>query len=140
MRFTASLLLALLSSSAVLGACASGARSGSRVAGNPNLITRSEIDEARQSGVRDLYELIERRRPRWLQARAERSINLQTSILVFQNNSRLGGIDALRGYPLGSITSIRYLDAAQAGLLPGGGGAHVEGAIVISTAIGNDAP
>src|SRR5262245_52048709 len=136
MRWTASLVLALLSASAVLGACASGAGSGSRIASSPNLITQSEIDEARQSGVRDLYELIERRRPRWLQARPERSINLQTSILVFQNNSRLGGIDALRGYPLGSVTSIRYVDAAQAGQLPGGGGAHVQGAIVISTAIG----
>jgi hypothetical protein len=58
---------------------------------------------------------------------------LPTTVLVYVNETRLGGLDALRGYPLLSVASLRYLDASQAGLLPGAGSAHVEGAIVIRT-------
>jgi hypothetical protein len=101
--------------------------------GNPNLITEAEIVAQRQAGVANLYELVERTRPRWLQSRGDRSINLQTTILVYQNMQALGGVDVLRDFPLANIRSLQFLDAAQAGQLPGGGGQHVEGAIVIST-------
>ena len=97
------------------------------------LISTDEIREAQQTGVRDLFELVNRQRPRWLQTRTERSLQLETLVLVYHNETRLGGIEALRGYPLLSVISLRYLDAAQAMLLPGGGSAHVEGAIVIRT-------
>ena len=117
----------------LIAACASSGRSGSSIRRDPNLISTAEIEEEIQSGVRDLFELVERRRPRWLQVRGERSLNLQTVIAVYHNEARLGGIDALRGYPLTAVTSLKYLDAAQAMLLPGAGSSHVEGAIVIST-------
>jgi hypothetical protein len=113
-------------------ACRSAPRANT-VALNPNLLVEAEITRARAEGVRDLYELISRTRPRWLDVRQDRSLRLETSIVVYQNNSRLGGIDALRGYALENIASIRYLDSAQAGQLPGAGGGHIEGAIVIST-------
>lgn len=100
---------------------------------NPNLIDAPEIQEMQNAGVRDLFELVSRQRPTWLQTRTERSLQLPTAVLVYHNETRLGGVDALRGYPLHSVVSLRYLDAAQAGLLPGGGSAHVEGAIVIRT-------
>jgi hypothetical protein len=83
--------------------------------------------------VADAYELIDRLRPRWLQIRSERSLNLPTVVAVYQNETRLGTADVLRGYPLTAITRIRYLDSAQAGLLPGAGSSHVQGAIVLST-------
>jgi hypothetical protein len=113
-------------------ACAGKGRAGSERS-NPNLISAAEIAEQQQSGVRDLYELVLRQRPAWLQTRTERSLQLETAVLVYHNETRLGGLDALRGYPLLLVTSLRYLDAAQAGLLPGAGSAHVEGAIVIRT-------
>ncbi len=100
---------------------------------NPNLISAAEIEEMHKAGVRDLYELVNRQRPTWLMTRTERSLQLPTTLLVYHHESRLGGIEALRGYPLLLVTSLRYLDAAQAGLLPGAGSAHVEGAIVIHT-------
>lgn len=130
MRANASLPLVVL----LLGAACAGSRAGSSAA-NPNLITTAEIEQARNEGVQDLYELIDRRRPRWLQIRNERSLHLPTGIAVYHNNARLGGPDVLRGYPLGTVTSIRYLDAAAAMQLPGAGSAHIEGAIVISTGI-----
>ena len=125
--------LALVLGAVGLGAaCAGQSRAGSERR-NPNLITAAEIQEQQAGGVRDLYELISRQRPAWLQTRTERSLQLETLVLVYHNETRLGGVEALRGYPLLSVESLRYLDAAQAGLLPGAGSAHVEGAIVIRT-------
>ena len=113
-------------------ACAGQSRAGAERR-NQNLIAAAEIHEMQQAGVRDLYELVLRQRPAWFQTRGERSLQLETAVLVYHNETRLGGVDALRGYPLLSVVSLRYLDAAQAGLLPGAGSAHVEGAIVIRT-------
>lgn len=129
-RARRALLLAL---GLLLAACASRSAAGGR---NPNVISGAELEELRSSGVADLYELISRARPRWLQVRTERSLQLETVILVYHREVRLGGLEALRGYPLTAVTSLRYLDAAQAGLLPGAGSAHVEGAIVITTSGG----
>ena len=100
---------------------------------DPNLIPAAEIAEMRRAGVRDLYELVDRRRPRWLDTRSNRSLRLETVILVYHNETRLGGTDALRGYPLLSVTSVRYVTGPEAGLLPGAGSMHVEGAIIIRT-------
>jgi hypothetical protein len=121
----------------VVSGCASGAGNNRGV--DPNRISTGEIQEAQRTGLADAYELIQRARPRWLQIRSERSMRLETTILVYQNDSRIGGLEVLRGYPLAGISSIRYLDAAQAGLLPGAGSAHVESAIVIATTLrGNE--
>lgn len=127
--------VALLTMATALAACA-GASRANAAARNPNLITRAEIEEARQSGVRDLYELVDRTRPRWFQTRSQRSMTLETIVAVYLNETRLGGVDALRGYQLDAVSTLRYLDAAQAMLLPGLGSTHVEGAIVINTVPG----
>lgn len=116
-------------------ACAGSTRR-SNTASNPNLITRAEIEDARQSGVRDLHELVDRVRPRWLQTRSQRSLALETVVAVYHNETRLGGVEILRGYQLDAVNMLRYLDAAQAMLLPGIGSAHVEGAIIITTGAG----
>ncbi len=113
-------------------ACAGQGRVGSERR-SPQLIGSAEIEEMHRTGIRDLHELVLRQRPAWLQTRGDRSLQLPTAILVYQNETRLGGVDALRGYPLVQVRSLRYLDAAQAGLLPGAGATHVEGAIVIQT-------
>jgi len=121
----------------VAAACA-GAHSAGLSRRNPNLIARDEIERSQREGVRDLYELIQRDRPQWLQMRSPRSLELPTVIAVYHNEMMVGGVDVLRGYQLVSVTSIRYLDAAQAMLLPGAGSTHIEGAIVISTAVVRD--
>ena len=116
----------------VAGACA-GNSSTPRL--NANRISSEEIEEARRHGLNNAYDLIHRARPRWLQIRNERSLRLETAVLVYQNDTRIGGVDILRNFPLDGISSIRYLDAAQAGSLPGAGSAHIEGAIVIATTL-----
>jgi hypothetical protein len=134
-RVTHRLFRPRLSSAFLLGLVLGGCAGPGRGAGgyNPNIISADEIREMHGAGVRDLYELVNRERPRWLQTRTERSLQLPTTVLVYVNETRLGGTDALRGYPLQSVSSLRYLDAAQAMLLPGAGSAHIDGAIVINT-------
>jgi hypothetical protein len=128
-------ILAVLLVIACVAAACGGARGGSMSPRSRTVISLEEIERARQDGVRDLYELIERLQPRWLQIRNPRSLELPTVIAVYHNGTLLGGIDVLRSYQLVSVTSIRYLDAAQAMLLPGAGSAHIQSAIVFSTAV-----
>lgn len=127
------LLSVVLVSACTISGCASGQRNAGSL--DPNRISTAEIEEAQRYGLNNAYDLIQRARPRWLQIRTERSLRLETTILVYQNESRIGGIEVLRELPLVGISSMRYLDAAQAGLLPGAGSAHVEGAIVIATTL-----
>lgn len=135
-RLTRSFILALLPV-LVLTACGTTgatAERGARI--NPDLITRQEIDG---TNVRTAHELIEQLRPRWLTTRGSRSFGAagDAGILVYQEQTRLGGMDALRQMPITNIASLRWLDAATAtSTLPGIGGGHVSGAIVISTRTG----
>jgi hypothetical protein len=107
-----------------------------KVSATPDLIERQEIDSYVGSGTSNLHELIQRARPRWLESRGERSLALQTVILVYLNQQRLGGIDALRDLRPDNVVRIRRLDASRAGLLPGARDQHVEAAIVVETTRG----
>jgi hypothetical protein len=107
----------------------SGTRTGTGM-GNPNALSEAEI---RGSEVGDAYELVEKLRPRWLRAGPDRSLRLETVILVYYDNVRLGGIESLRNMPIMPIRSMHVLDAAAAGTLPGLGSQHVERVIMIST-------
>lgn len=122
---------------AVVAAWLAAACAGPGRAGTPRrsatVISTEEIQEMHQAGVRDLYDLVSRQRPRWLDTQSERRLQVENSILVYHNEARLGDVSALRGFPLLSVLSLTYLDAAQATLLPGGGSAHVVAAIVIRT-------
>jgi len=112
---------------ATSGGCASG-RNGP---GNPDRIDRPEIEQYIRAGTPNLYELVERARPRWLRGRGERSFLLETEIVVYLNQQKLGPVDMLRQLTLDNVTALRRLDAARAGLLPGASEQHTEGAIVV---------
>lgn len=116
----------MLAFAVVASACGS-ARSNAN-ANRANLITREEIAA---SDATNTYVLIQRLRPRWLQTRGERSIGLETGIVVYQDDLNLGGLEALERIPLDLVQSIRMLSAAEAGTLPRQGSMHVERAIVV---------
>lgn len=118
----------LLTALLVAAACAGAA--GRRSSVDPDLITPEEI---RASDAANAYELVERLRPRWLIARGDRSINLDTVILVYEDGVRLGGIETLRDLQRPLIHSLRVLDAAEAGKLPGMGSQHVQRVIQVLT-------
>ena len=127
-RFSA----ALLFSAALMASC-SGTRSGGGAAwiGNQNELT---IVQIRESGAQDALEAVQRLRPLWLRTRSPSSVNAPNTVLVYLNDTRLGGIDALRGYPLEGITKLNYLTASEAAnKLLGTGTTVVDGAIIIST-------
>lgn len=115
-----------------LGACASAGSGGST---SSTRISAEEIAEMRGQ-VGNLYELINRVRPRWLQVRArDRSFSGgEQEIVVYQDQSLLGGLEMLRGLGLDMPLYLSYLDGAQAtAQLPGLGSRRIEGAIIIHT-------
>jgi len=111
------------------GACASSGASSRRGGSDRNTLTQEEIATVR---VANAYEAVERLRPRWLQIRAPKSLQDPTEVVVFLNNSYLGGPDVLRQFASTSITRLRYLDGSTASAtLNGLGGRSVEGAIIV---------
>lgn len=109
-------------------ACASTGESARR---DTTVLTQEEIQDVR---VSNLYEAVERLRPRWLQVRSPRSFNTETEVVVFMNRSFLGGPEILRQFGTTSVLRIRYLDGPTASATLGGmSGRHVEGAIILET-------
>lgn len=91
-------------------------------------------DEIQTVSAPTLYDVIRMRRPRWLtRARptAFRS-DRQADLVVYLDNSRFGGPDALRQIPPRSVGSVHYLSPSQAEARFGQG--HMNGAIVIVSA------
>lgn len=124
--------LLALALAATTSACAANGAAGGR-AGNANssTITRAEMDA---TPARDVYDLVQRLRPRWLVSRGSRSLNLETQVLVFLNSNRLGGVESLRQLETTGITSLEYMDAVTAtSMLSGIGSDHVSGAIIVHT-------
>jgi hypothetical protein len=111
-----------------LSAC-SPARSGSDF-GAPDRLTEAEI---RSSDAGNVYDLVQQLRPRWLRESTERSLRLDTVILVYQDGVLLGEVAAMRTFPVELVRSMRILGAAEAGTLPSLGSRHVERVIMIST-------
>ncbi len=95
-------------------------------------LTREQILD---SGATNLYDVINRLRPRWLTVRSTRSFNMETEIVVFQNEMYLGGPDALRQLSPELAFEVEYMDGTKAtASLPGlMSGRHIEGAIVVRT-------
>jgi hypothetical protein len=113
-----------------------------------DIIVQSEIVA---SGATNAYDLLQTRRPRWLNARGTntfreegratgvtadgRSLRLEQgsdpSIIVYLDRARLGSVERLREIPVSSFVSVRFLDARTATLQFGSG--HDHGAIVLLT-------
>lgn len=124
--WVAGLLLLL----AIVGGCASS-NGGDPTRSDPNRIGIEELALARAQGIADLEELIRRLRPQWLGPERIQSFHLESGIFVYDNGALLGGPEVLSTLALEHVREVRWLRSAEAGTLPGAGGRHVEGAIVI---------
>lgn len=122
-------VFAMLAAAVVWG-CAS-TKGGSDEAGLDR-ITREDLE---RSGAQNLYDAVSRLRPQWLRVHGTRSFNMETEIVVYQNEMQLGGPDALRQIGIELAWELRYMDGTRAAAtLPGlGSGRHIAGAIIIST-------
>ncbi|MBW3572641.1 MAG: hypothetical protein KY467_16180 [Gemmatimonadetes bacterium] len=125
--------LSVLSACAASGGASAGADGSASAAPrvSRDLITQEEL---RGTGAANLFDAVQRLRPHWL-----RGANLSnrtaggTEIVVYQGNTPLGGLDALRTLQVSYPASMRWLDGTQAtNTLPGLGSRRVAGAIVIT--------
>ena len=156
-RLTAMLSSCLMIAAVVACASAGGAAGApsSNAKLNPDLITTAEIDAG---NFRDAYDVVQRLRPTWFtKARASSSGSLSGTqvsasgggmsgvmapssgggLVVYLDNTRMGGPEALRDMPATSVSSLRYMDAATAtAKLPGLGSSIITGAIVASARSG----
>lgn len=105
-----------------------------------DVLTTAEIEASSASTV---YELIEVSRPEWLRQRGPMTLRAAPNedgagfsddeeIVVYLDHTRFGGVQELHNLSTTGITSLRFLDAAEATQRWGTG--HTHGAIVISTA------
>jgi hypothetical protein len=106
---------------------------------DPNVITLAEIDS---EPFRDVYDIVQRLRPSWYTQKSggasARRMGASSSnsaigagLVVYLDNSMLGGVDALHQLSPNAIESLRFLDAAAAtAMLPGIGTRVISGAIV----------
>jgi len=115
----------------VVVACASSGGEGT-LSGNSRLITRAELDQLTQLGIRNLREAVARKRPTWLTTTRSASFAGQQEIAVFQDQTYLGGLDALNRMGLEGVYELRYLDGAMAqATLAGIQNRLIAGAIVV---------
>jgi hypothetical protein len=115
---------------ASLVACASGS-SGERSSRDSSRISLQELEATR---MQNMYDMIERERPRWLLSRPARSFHLDTEIVVAVDGRYYGGIESLREFAPETIREVRYMDGPTAtATINGLGSRHVEAAIVLDT-------
>ncbi|HEX9885264.1 MAG TPA: hypothetical protein VGA70_02205 [Longimicrobiales bacterium] len=127
-------LAALILTGLLVGAAACASTKGTATRGDPNVLTPEEIAG---TPVSNLYEAVERLRPRWLLIRSARSLNMPTQVVVFLNASYLGSPDALRQLGFDGLVRLRYMDSARASALYSvPSGVAIEGAIIVE--VGRD--
>ena len=112
----------------VFVASCAGAGQPRSVSNPANIIAQHQIEEA---GSRNVYELVQRLRPLWLQKRGTNTIHDDGDIVVYLDNARLGGPETLREIAALNVASVQFLDAGRAQYRFGVG--HSHGAILVTT-------
>ncbi|MDP9200346.1 MAG: TonB-dependent receptor plug domain-containing protein [Gemmatimonadota bacterium] len=132
-------LVALVVISGTLGcSSSSGAtpKTSATPKADPDLISTAEIDS---QSFRDAYDVVQRLRPTWFTRKSGSSSARRmgvsgSGLVVYLDNARMGGVDALRQLNTSAIESLRFMDAATAtATLPGLGSSVIAGAIVVRT-------
>lgn len=110
-------------------ACAGGGE-GPRTESDPERLTREEILSV---GVTNLYDAVQRLRPRWLEVRAPRTIvGMDTGVVVVMDRTYLGDVDELKRMGIEMAASMQYMAGPQAAAefaLPRD--RHIEGVIIV---------
>jgi hypothetical protein len=125
-----------LTTMAIVWACCSGgatSQSGSREpapARRSDVVTMEELERA--SSTSTLYDALRNLRPNWFR-RNPTTLRPQAEgdIVVYLDQSRLGGPEALRTIAVSSVTAVRYYNPSEAQSRFGLG--HLHGAIQVIT-------
>jgi hypothetical protein len=76
-----------------------------------NVLTHEQVLETRTTNA---YEAVETLRSNWLRTRGIDSFSSPGQVLVYFNETRLGGVETLRSIGLNDIGYIRYFDGREA--------------------------
>jgi hypothetical protein len=109
-------------------ACGGGGSGGARPSPDRNLITREEIQAQRFSNA---YQLVEALHSNWLRTRGTDSFSSPGQVLVYLDDSRLGGVETLRSISTTTVGYIRFYDGIAASARWGLD--HGHGVIFVST-------
>ncbi|MDT8342043.1 MAG: hypothetical protein RQ751_11070 [Longimicrobiales bacterium] len=123
---TASFLPAL-AVALLMGGCAAGGSGGGSESGF-NVITREDLAELHRLNA---YQAVRRLRPQWLEARGLDSFYSTNEVVVYQDGTRMGGVNFLRSLRVNDVATLRFLDSRAATTRYGGG--HPSGAIMVTT-------
>lgn len=109
LRFAAPALLGLF----LLSGCASHT---ARSSPDPERFNSRVIstEEVQSSSARNAFELVQLLRPGWLQKKGAYSFREDGDIVVYLDDMRVGGPDALRQIETTALSSIRFLDPVTA--------------------------
>jgi len=92
------------------------------------MLTKEQIAE---NHFTNAYDAVEALRANWLKARGTDSFQTPSEVLVYVDNTRLGGTDTLRQIAANTIVYIRFFDGVAATGRWGIG--HAAGVIFVST-------
>jgi len=111
----------------LIAGCAGGGSGSS--GGGSDRITGEDLGSV---DVANLYEVVQRLRPRWLEVRRTAGFEQDAAVLVFMDRTYLGGVDELRSLGPETAASLQYMGASQAQAeLRAPGGMTMAAAIVI---------
>ncbi|MGH7718338.1 MAG: hypothetical protein ACREON_05780 [Gemmatimonadaceae bacterium] len=97
-------------------------------AGGRSTITAEEL-QANASG--NLYDAVRKLRPEWLDRQRAVSLMNDVEIVVYHDNTKVGGPDALRSIEISAVRVVRFMSASEAQGKFGVG--HPQGAIQVVT-------
>lgn len=108
-------LLALFAAATACASASGGAAgSGGGTTGNPNVITAAEISSS-SSAQANVYEVIHRLRPAFLQTRGRAGIVPGAGdVLTSIDGGPLNSVEVLQSLNAGQVREIRYLSASDA--------------------------
>jgi hypothetical protein len=112
-------------------ACAKGSASGSASA-PPVSATIIQRNELLARDFTNMFDAIQALRGNWLRGRGSDSFNNPSTIQVYLDNQRLGGLEHLRSISPRTVAQVRRFDGIEA--TSRWGMDHGSGAIMITTA------
>ena len=124
MRSAAHVLLISL----LFGPACATSKSATKAATDPNVITREQM---REHNFTNAYDAVAALHANWLQKRGTDSFLTPGDILVYFDETKLGGIETLRSVASTSIVFIRFYDGIAATNRWGVG--HSNGVIYLSS-------
>ena len=95
---------------------------------NRNVLTSESM---RAQHFETVFDAIQALRSNWLEPRGPDSFRTPSVVLVYMDNTRLGGVETLRAISTGAISKVEHFDAVQATARWGVG--HGAGVIYIET-------